>query len=87
VNEPVDVYLVRMNELRVGKFELKECKKYCYIFIADIRESTLNESFLTGHKLDIVKKDLMECGFVFIDSAVSHRKYRPAKGVILVFRK
>ena len=48
---------------------------------------TQNESFLTGHKLDIVKRHLMECGFVFIDSAVSHIKYRPAKGVILVFRK
>jgi len=87
VNEPVDVYFVRINELRAGKFELKDCEQYGYIFIANIRVPTQNESFLTGHKLDIVKRHLMECGFVFIDSAVSHIKYRPAKGVILVFRK
>lgn len=87
VNEPVDVYLVRMNELRAGKFELNGCEKYCYIFITNIRVPTQDESFLTGHKLDILKRRLLECGFVFIDSAVSHIKYRPAKGVILVFRK
>lgn len=87
VNEPVDVYLVRMNELRAGKFKLYDCEKYCYVFIADIRVPTPNETFLTENKLDIVKNHLLKCGFVFIDSAVTHIKYRPAKGVILVFRK
>ena len=87
MDEPVDVYLVRMNELKAGKFELRDCEKYRYVFIADIRLSTINESFFTDNILDVVKQHLMKCGFVFIDSAVSHIKYRPVKSVILVFGK
>ena len=87
MDEPVDVYLVRMNELKAGKFELNDCEKYRYIFIADIRLSTINESFFTDNKLEVVKNRLMKCDFVFIDSAVSHIKYRPVKSVILVFGK
>ena len=87
MHEPVDVYYVPMNELRSGKFEVKDCEKYCYVFIADIRVPAVTESFLTENKLDIVKRHLLKCGFLFIDSAVSHRKYRPVTSVILIFRK